>query len=88
MPACVRRHSPGAFPELSGLLDPDYQARKSLMNTANGKGGRPDPHAWQRGRCLFSNPGLWTAGRDQKSPLRRCFKPLGGDHRHVRSGQG
>src|SRR4029077_4762541 len=23
-----------------------------------------------RCRCLFSNPDLWTAGRDQKSPLR------------------
>src|SRR5690606_34221478 len=50
--------------------------------------------------CLFSDPGLWRAGRDQKSPLRRCFKPrpskepgLGPgrspsdscDHRHVRN---
>jgi hypothetical protein len=24
--------------------------------------------------CLFSNPGLWTAGRHQKGPHRRCFK--------------
>lgn len=24
--------------------------------------------------CLFSNPGLWTTGRHQKGPHRRCFK--------------
>ena len=39
--------------------------------------GRPGPHGWQGCSCLFSNPGLWKAGRDQKSPLRRCFKSLG-----------
>ena len=24
--------------------------------------------------CLFSNPDLWTIGRHQKGPHRRCFK--------------
>src|SRR5690606_26115997 len=24
--------------------------------------------------CLFRNPGLWTTGRHQKGPHRRCFK--------------
>src|SRR3546814_7998596 len=38
--------------------------------------GRPAPHDRQGCSCLFSDPGFWKAGRDQKSPLRRCFKPL------------
>jgi len=33
------------------------------------------PHTWQWRTSLFSSPRRrWTAGRDQKSPLRRCFK--------------
>jgi hypothetical protein len=43
--------------------------------------GVPDPHVPARCRCLFSDPGLWRAGRDQKSPLRRCFKPRPSKHR-------
>jgi hypothetical protein len=38
--------------------------------------GTPDPHARQRRTSLFgSRAGLWRTGRDQKSPLRRCFEP-------------
>src|SRR3546814_15959088 len=33
---------------------------------------------WSSDVCSsdLSDPGFWKAGRDQKSPLRRCFKPL------------
>src|ERR1700719_4066524 len=35
----------------------------------------PRPHTWQERTSLFGiRAGWWKAGRDQKSPIRRCFK--------------
>jgi hypothetical protein len=48
----------------------------SSKRNAMDANGTPDAHARQRRTSLFgSRAGLWRTGRDQKSPLRRCFEP-------------
>src|ERR1700748_2796978 len=38
--------------------------------------GDPAPHCWQGWTSLFGDPSrFWTPAKDQRSPLRRCFKP-------------
>ena len=67
--------SPAGFPV--GSREADRAVRSFAAFAWNGfpRSARP-----ARCRCLFSNPGRWRAGRDQKSPLRRCFKPRPSKH--------
>ena len=38
--------------------------------------GGPAPHCWQGWTSLFGYPSRWwRPAKDQRSPLRRCFKP-------------
>ena len=58
------------------LLRRSHQAPSPRAPAFNGHrlDEKPRPHARQeRQASLIAN--LWRAGRDQKSPVRRCFKP-------------
>lgn len=51
---------------------PERDVRKRCCH---GLDGRPRPHAGKEVVASSVTPAFGRAGRDQKSPLRRCFKP-------------
>ncbi len=63
----------------SGVCDGDTRPVGTLKTASVCLGldwGDPAPHCWQGWTSLFGYPSRWwRPAKDQRSPLRRCFKP-------------